>query len=150
VNYVGIRAEFMAAGHRFRTDFDTEVILKAYAQCGERCLDRFDGMWALAIWDHSHARLFLARARLGIQPLHHCADRERIVFVSEVKSLIAAGVPPIANGSLLDISLTFEYIPAAHLFFSAVRKLLPGQYLVIAHHHGRAVRRPSADQALQQ
>ena len=147
---MGIRAEFMAAGHRFRTDFDTEVILKAYAQCGERCLDRFDGMWALAIWDHSHARLFLARVRLGIQPLHYCADGERIVFVSEVKSLIAAGVPRIADRSLLDISLTFEYIPAAHSFFSGVHKLLPGKYLITAHHHGRAVRRPSADQALQQ
>jgi asparagine synthase (glutamine-hydrolysing) len=123
VNYVGIQAEFVAAGHRFRT----EVILKAYAQCGERCLDRFDGMWALAIWDHSHARLFLARARLGIQPLHYCADKERIVFVSEVKSLIAAGVPRIAARSLLDVPLTFEYIPAAHSFFSGVRKLLPDQ-----------------------
>jgi asparagine synthase (glutamine-hydrolysing) len=129
-NYVEIRAELTAAGHRFRTDSDTEVILKAYAQWGERCLDRFNGMWAFAIWDHSHKRLFLARDRLGIKPLHYCVEGERIVFASEMKSLFAGGVPRIADSSLLDVYLTFGYIPAPHSFFSGVRKLLPGQYLI--------------------
>jgi asparagine synthase (glutamine-hydrolysing) len=129
-NYVEIRAELAAAGHRFRTDSDTEVILKAYAQWGERCLDRFNGMWAFAIWDDSHKRLFLARDRLGIKPLHYCVDAERIVFASEMKSLFAAGVPRMPDTSLLDVYLTFGYIPAPHSFFSGVRKLLPGQYLI--------------------
>ena len=129
-NYVEIRAELTAAGHRFRTDSDTEVILKAYAQWGERCLDRFNGMWAFAIWDHSHQRLFLARDRLGIKPLHYCVNAERIVFASEMKSLFAAGVPRMPDTSLLDVYLTFGYIPAPHSFFSGVRKLLPGQYLI--------------------
>jgi asparagine synthase (glutamine-hydrolysing) len=129
-NYVEIRAELTAAGHRFRTDSDTEVILKAYAQWGARCLDRFNGMWAFAIWDHSHKRLFLARDRLGIKPLHYCVDAERIVFASEIKSLFAAGVPRMPDTSLLDVYLTFGYIPAPHSFFSGVRKLLPGQYLI--------------------
>jgi asparagine synthase (glutamine-hydrolysing) len=129
-NYVEVRAELTAAGHHFRTDCDTEVILKAYAQWGERCLDRLNGMWAFAIWDHSHKRLFLARDRLGIKPLHYCVDGERIVFGSEIKSLFAAGVPRIADRSLLDVYLTFGYIPAPHSFFSGVRKLLPGQYLI--------------------
>ena len=129
-NYLEIRSELTAAGHRFRTDSDTEVILKAYAQWGERCLDRFNGMWAFAIWDHSHKRLFLARDRLGIKPLHYWVDAERIVFASEMKSLFAAGVPRVPDTSLLDVYLTFGYIPAPHSFFSGVRKLLPGQYLI--------------------
>ena len=129
-NYVEVRAELTAAGHHFRTDCDTEVILKAYAQWGERCLDRLNGMWAFAIWDHSHKRLFLARDRLGIKPLHYCVEGERFVFGSEMKSLFAAGVPRIADRSLLDVYLTFGYIPAPHSFFSGIRKLLPGQYLI--------------------
>jgi asparagine synthase (glutamine-hydrolysing) len=129
-NYVEIRAELAAAGHRFRTDSDTEVILKAYAQWGERCLERFNGMWAFAIWDHSRERLFLARDRLGIKPLHYCVETERIAFASEMKSLFAAGVPRTPDTSLLDVYLTFGYIPAPHSFFSGVRKLLPGQYLI--------------------
>jgi len=129
-NYVEVRAELTAAGHTFRTDSDTEVILKAYAQWGERCLDRFNGMWAFAIWDHSHRRLFLARDRLGIKPLHYCVDAQRIVFASEMKSLFAAGVPRTPDASLLDVYLTFGYNPAPHSFFSGVRKLLPGHYLI--------------------
>jgi|HubBroStandDraft_1064217.scaffolds.fasta_scaffold02912_3 asparagine synthase (glutamine-hydrolysing) len=129
-NYVEIRAELTAAGHRFRTDSDTEVILKAYAQWGERCLDRFNGMWAFAIWDDSRNRLFLARDRLGIKPLHYWVDAERILFASEMKSLFAAGVPRIPDTSLLDVYLTFGYIPAPHSFFSGVRKLPPGHYLI--------------------
>ncbi len=134
-NYVEIRAELIAAGHRFCTDSDTEVILKAYAQWGERCLDRFNGMWAFAIWDHSHQRLFLARDRLGIKPLHYCVDAQRIVFASEMKSLFAAGVPRMPDTSLLDVYLTLGYIPAPYSFFSGVRKLLPGQYLITDGEH---------------
>jgi asparagine synthase (glutamine-hydrolysing) len=134
-NYVEIRAELTAAGHRFCTDSDTEVILKGYAQWGERCLDRFNGMWAFAIWDHSRQRLFLARDRLGIKPLHYCVDAERIVFASEMKSLFAAGVPRMPDTSLLDVYLTLGYIPAPYSFFSGVRKLLPGQYLLTDGEH---------------
>lgn len=129
-NYLEIRAELTAAGHRFRTDSDTEVILKAYAQWGERCLDRFNGMWAFAIWDDSRERLFLARDRLGIKPLHYCVDAERILFASEIKSLFAAGAPRLPDTSLLDVYLTFGYIPAPHSFFNGVRKLPPGHYLI--------------------
>ena len=129
-NYLEIRAELTAAGHRFSTDSDTEVILKAYAQWGERCLDRFNGMWAFAIWDASRQRLFLARDRLGIKPLHYCVEGQRILFASEIKSLFAAGVARTPDTSLLDVYLTFGYIPAPHCFFSGVRKLLPGHYLI--------------------
>ena len=129
-NYVEIRKELLAAGHRFRTDSDTEVILKAYAQWGEECLSRFNGMWAFALWDHGRQRLFLARDRLGIKPLHYCITDERIVFGSEMKSLFSAGVPRSPDTALLDVYLTFGYIPAPHSFFSGIRKLPPGHYIL--------------------
>ncbi len=129
-NYVEIRKELLAAGYHFRTDSDTEVILKAYAHWGEECLSRFNGMWAFALWDHARQRLFLARDRLGIKPLHYCMTDERIVFGSEMKSLFAAGVPRTPDTTLLDVYLTFGYIPAPHSFFSGIRKLPPGHYIL--------------------
>lgn len=129
-NYVEIRKVLLAAGYDFRTDSDTEVILKAYAHWGEECLSRFNGMWAFALWDHARQRLFIARDRLGIKPLHYCMTDECIVFGSEMKSLFAAGVPRTPDTALLDVYLTFGYIPAPHSFFSGIRKLPPGHCIV--------------------
>ena len=129
-NYVEIRKELLAAGYHFRTDSDTEVILKAYAHWGEECLGRFNGMWAFALWDCARQRLFIARDRLGIKPLHYAITDERIVFSSEIKSLFAAGVPRTPDTTLLDVYLTFGYIPAPHSFFSGIRKLPPGHYIL--------------------
>jgi asparagine synthase (glutamine-hydrolysing) len=134
-NYVEIRSELIAAGHRFRTDSDTEVILKAYTQWGTECLQRFNGMWAFAIWDRARQQLFLARDRLGIKPLHYYLTDEQIVFGSEIKSLFAAGVPRIPDTSLLDVYLTFSYIPAPHSFFSGIRKLPPAHYILTDGRH---------------
>ncbi len=129
-NYVEIRKELEAAGHRFHTQSDTEVILKAYAEWGTDCLARFNGMWAFALWDASRRHLFLARDRLGIKPLHYCTQGDRLLFASEMKSLFAAGVPREADPALLDVYLSFGYIPAPHAFFRDVRKLPPGHFLL--------------------
>jgi asparagine synthase (glutamine-hydrolysing) len=134
-NYIEIRKELVAAGHRFRTDSDTEVILKAYMQWGTECLQRFNGMWAFALWDHARQQLFLARDRLGIKPLHYSLTDERIVFGSEIKSLFAAGVPRTPDTSLLDAYLTFSYIPAPHSFFTGIRKLPPAHYILTDGRH---------------
>jgi len=129
-NYVEIRAELEAAGQRFHTDSDTEVILRAYSQWGEACLGRFNGMWAFALWDHGRQRLFLARDRLGIKPLHYCTSGDRFLFASEMKSLFAAGVARTPDTALLDVYLTLGYIPAPHSFFAGIQKLPPGHYIV--------------------
>jgi asparagine synthetase B (glutamine-hydrolysing) len=71
-NYIELREELRGLGHRFVTDCDSEVILAAYAQWGQECQLRFNGMWAFAIWDASERRLFLSRDRFGIKPLHYC------------------------------------------------------------------------------
>lgn len=129
-NYVEIRSELEGRGHRFTTHSDTEVILKAYVEWGVDCLERFNGMWAFALWDVHRRRLFLARDRLGIKPLHYCIDGDRLLFASEMKSLFAAGFPRRPDMSLLDVYLTFGYVPAPHSFFSGVRKLQPGHLLL--------------------
>ncbi|MEX2026694.1 MAG: asparagine synthetase B, partial [Pirellulaceae bacterium] len=89
-NFGEIRQELIAAGHVFRTDSDTEVIVHGYEQWGDECLARFRGMFAFAVWDERNRRLLLARDRLGKKPLvyHHSAGR--LLFASEIKSLLAA------------------------------------------------------------
>ena len=129
-NYVELKAELAALGYRFTTDSDTEVILKAYDRWGEDCLQKLNGMWAFALWDTRREHLFLARDRLGIKPLHYFVDGSRFLFGSEMKSLFAAGIPRQPDLALLDVYLALGYIPAPHSFFSGIRKLAPGHFII--------------------
>src|SRR3954447_21743270 len=88
-NYRELRRELEAKGHRFRSATDTEVILAAYREWGERCVERFNGMWAFALWDEDERRLFCARDRLGVKPFYYRLDRGRLVFASELKAFRA-------------------------------------------------------------
>ncbi|MDQ2810183.1 MAG: asparagine synthase (glutamine-hydrolyzing) [Chloroflexota bacterium] len=92
-NYLELRAELQALGHPFRTGSDTEVILAAYAAWGPACLNRFNGMWAFALWQGARRDLFLARDRFGVKPLYTAtAPDGTFAFASEIKALAAAGV----------------------------------------------------------
>ncbi len=98
-NYRALRAELESGGERFRSKTDTEVVMKAYARWGEACVERFRGMFALAIWDAERRELFLARDRLGIKPLYyHRVEREggrtTLLIASEVRALLASGLVP--------------------------------------------------------
>ena len=88
-NFPELTTELLAAGHQFRTHCDTEVIVHAWEEWGEACVDRFRGMFAFAIWDRNQGSLFLARDRLGIKPLHYALLSDgRLLFGSELKSLL--------------------------------------------------------------
>jgi len=87
-NYVELRAELEKAGHTFRSQSDTEVILHAYEEWGENCVSRFNGMWAFAIADLNKQQLFCSRDRFGIKPFHYYYDGRRFVFGSEIKQLL--------------------------------------------------------------
>ncbi|MEO8256951.1 MAG: asparagine synthase (glutamine-hydrolyzing) [Acidobacteriota bacterium] len=88
-NHRQLRSLLESAGHEFATRTDTEVLLKAYVEWGEDCIDRLDGMFALAIWDDTRRRLFCARDRLGIKPFYYATAADSFVFASEIKALFA-------------------------------------------------------------
>ena len=92
-NYIELRDELSLAGHKFHTGSDTEVILAAYRQWGEACVERFNGMFALALWDATNRTLFLARDRFGEKPIHYVYRQDKLfAFGSEMKTLWAANL----------------------------------------------------------
>ncbi|HUG42749.1 MAG TPA: asparagine synthase (glutamine-hydrolyzing) [Acidobacteriota bacterium] len=129
-NYRELRAELENQGHRFTTQSDSEVVVHAYEAFGEKCLDRFSGMFAFAIWDAVRSRLFLARDRIGIKPLYYWTDPNQIVFGSELSALVRhPKVPREIDLAALDQFLTVEYIPSPRTILQGVRKVPPGHWL---------------------
>ena len=130
-NFADIRVELETHGHRFRTHTDTEVIVHAYEQWGERAVDRFRGMFAFALWDEPRRRLLLVRDRLGVKPLHYAVTPAGITFGSEIKSLLEdPDVPRGWSPEALDAYLTLQYVPAPQTIYKAIWKLPPGHLLV--------------------
>jgi len=86
-NYIEVREELKMKGHTFSTDSDTEVLLKAYIEYGENCVQRFNGMWAFAIWDDKKKKMFLSRDRFAEKPLYYFQDNEGFFFASEIKAI---------------------------------------------------------------
>jgi asparagine synthase (glutamine-hydrolysing) len=131
-NYQSIRRELERKGHRFRSSSDTEVILAAYREWGPEALQRFIGMFAIAIWDSKDETLFIARDRLGIKPLFYHHDGGRFAFASEVKALLALpGVPRELNDGALPKYLAFLEVPAPETMFRGINQLLPGHYAIL-------------------
>lgn len=129
-NYIEIRKELENYGHVFRTKTDTEVILKAYLQWGEHCLQRFNGMFAFAIWNERSRVLFLARDRLGVKPLYYYSDKSGFYFASEVKGILEVlPYKPKICDEFIDVYMSFGYLPGEDTFHTGVKRLLPGYYL---------------------
>jgi len=130
-NFQTLRSELEAAGHRFATKTDTEVIVHLYEEMGDRCVERLRGMFAFAIWDEPRRRLLLARDRLGKKPLYWHFDGHRLIFGSEIKAILAAPDVPrdLCPEALLDY-LTFFYVPAPKSMFRGIEKLRAGHLLV--------------------
>ena len=139
-NFQSVRADLEQRGHIFKTQTDTEIIVHAYEEYGEQCVEHFNGMFAIAVWDARLRRLMLARDRLGIKPLYYWFDHEKLVFGSELKSLLChPHVPRQINFTALDLFLTLEYIPAPHTIYEKIFKLLPGHLLVLEHGSVRTI-----------
>src|SRR5436190_8026204 len=116
-NYIELREELKSLGHKFRTNSDTEVIIEAYKRWGSDCQDKFNGMWAFALWDNQKQQLFLSRDRIGEKPLYYAILGDTLIFGSEIKSLFAYGLPTEYNMDLLEIYLTLSFIPAPYTFY---------------------------------
>jgi asparagine synthase (glutamine-hydrolysing) len=135
-NYRELRRELEAAGHRFYTSTDTEVIVHAYEQWGKQAIARLRGMFGLAIWNTRTRALLVARDRIGIKPMHYATVNGRLYFGSELKSLLEApDLPRDLNPDALDHYLSFLYTPRDGSIFKHVRKLPPGHLLTW--HDGR-------------
>ena len=131
-NFAEVRAELLARGHRFRTSSDTEIIVHGYEEWGERCVERFRGMFAFALYDARAHRLLLARDRLGVKPLYYAEVPGGIVFGSEIKSLLQDGeVPREWRPEAIDAYLTLLFIPAPDTVYAGVHKL-PAAHTLVA------------------
>lgn len=131
-NYQELRAELQALGYQFRSRTDSEVALYAYAEWGPEALQRFNGMFAFAIWDRRRQHLFVTRDRYGVKPLYYTFTGTTFVFGSEVKALTAAAVRPVEldREALLEY-FTFQNIFTDRTLFDGVRLLPAGTYLQI-------------------
>ncbi len=131
-NYPELQAELKEQGHRFRTDHsDTEVIVHLYEQYGDAFLHRLNGMFAIALWDIPRRRLLLARDRAGIKPLYFAQAGGRLIFASEIKSILQhPSISREPDYAALSHYLSLKNIPAPWSAFRGVQQLGPGQFAV--------------------
>lgn len=135
-NFKSIRTELEILGHNFRTSSDTEVLLKSYIEWGEKCITRFNGMFAFAIFNKSTQTLFLGRDRYGIKPLYYYLDKDVFVFGSEIKAIHASGAVPkkLDHKGLLQY-MTFQNFLNEDTLFEGVKLFKAGCYAVLNVHN---------------
>ena len=129
-NYKGIKEDLISKGHIFKTKTDTEVILHGYEEYGPEVLNKFRGMFGIAIWDLVSKELFIARDFFGIKPVYYTQVGNNLVFGSEIKCLLAhPNVKKELNESALQNYLSFQYGVPNDTFFKDIYCLQPGHYL---------------------
>lgn len=127
-NYLEIKNQL--TNYPFKTATDTEVILAAYTKWGKDCLQKFNGMFAFAIWDRVEKIVFVARDRLGIKPLYYFYQDKKFIFSSEIRALLASGIiPRKLNRSVLPDYLRYQVVHAPNTIIQHVFMLMPGHYI---------------------
>jgi asparagine synthase (glutamine-hydrolysing) len=131
-NFVELRAQLKARGHSFETTSDTEVLLEAYLEWGEACVEHLNGMFGFVVHDAGRKRIFAARDHFGIKPLYYWRGGGRVLFASEIKALlvhpgVAAQVDPVG----LSDYLTFQYVLGEETLFKDIHKLQPAHSLTL-------------------
>ncbi|HJQ98956.1 MAG TPA: asparagine synthase (glutamine-hydrolyzing) [Candidatus Polarisedimenticolaceae bacterium] len=140
-NHPELLPRLRAQGHVYKTRCDTETILHLYEDRGEACVESLRGMFAFAIWDERYERLLLARDRLGIKPLYYALRGDELIFASEIKAILAAGVPAEFDASVLPEYLATRFVSGEGTFFRGIKKLLPGRVLTWSRSAGVKIRR---------
>lgn len=131
-NYLELRQQLVARGHRFRSHSDTEVILHLYEDEGPECVNRLNGMFAFAIWDAPERALFAARDHFGIKPFYYTLKDRCFLFASEIKALFQTGLSqPRLNRAALADYLTFQFCLGEKTLFRDAYRLLPGHTLLL-------------------
>jgi asparagine synthase (glutamine-hydrolysing) len=134
-NYQELKQTLQERGHHFRTNSDTEVIVHAYEEYGIDTPKYLHGMFAFAIWDQKHRRLLAARDRFGKKPFNYYWDGQRLIFGSEIKSILQAGIPREINPIALDEYLVYKYVPSPNTLFKNVMKLPAAHVLIYEDGH---------------
>ena len=142
-NYKLLRQRLIKAGHCFRTQSDTEVVLRAWIAWGEACLQAFEGMFAFALWNQHSKTLWMVRDRFGIKPLYYSLNHQRLCFASTLPALLAdqsiqSTPDPIA---LQHHFMLHASVPAPYTLLSDVRKLPPAHYLKITPQNAPEIKR---------
>ncbi|MEE2711723.1 MAG: XrtA/PEP-CTERM system amidotransferase [Planctomycetota bacterium] len=143
-NFQALRRELSDAGYQFATRSDTEVIVHGWQEWGPACVERFNGMFAFALWDRNREALFLCRDRLGIKPLHYGVLPDgHLVFGSELKSLyLHPGLSREIDPHAVEDYFTYGYVPEPRTILKQLKKLPPGESLLIE--RGKPVPSPTA------
>ncbi|MFA5133284.1 MAG: asparagine synthase (glutamine-hydrolyzing) [Patescibacteria group bacterium] len=122
--------ERLKGKYNFSSDSDTEVVLYSFAEWGALCLEKFNGIFAFAIWDNLEQKLFLARDRAGVKPLYYYYDGKRFIFSSEVKAILEHDVPREINRQAQELFFRVLYVPGPLTMFKDIMKIPPAHYLV--------------------
>jgi asparagine synthase (glutamine-hydrolysing) len=135
-NYRALKHELEQKGHHFQTRSDTEVLVHLYEEMGDGLVHRLRGMFAFALWDTRRERLLLARDRVGLKPLYYYRDREKLLFGSEIKAILAwPGIDRTLDVEALEDYLTFGFVPGERSIFRSIRKLPAGHTLGLSRTH---------------
>ncbi|MEC9093606.1 MAG: asparagine synthase (glutamine-hydrolyzing) [Planctomycetota bacterium] len=128
-NYRDLRQQLIQKGHRFKTNGDSETIVHLYEELGVDCFAEFNGCFAIAIWDSIQQKLVLGRDRLGQKPLQYRHEGDRLLFGSELKSLLQVpDIPREINKKAIEEYLVYQYVPHPHSILKGFNKLAPGHY----------------------
>ena len=130
-NFKKLRQRLEHAGHRFSSQSDSEVILHSYEEYGSELVNQFNGMFAFALFDSNSRKLILARDGVGKKPLYYYKDEEKLIFASEIKAILKAGIKPEVSLKGLCSYLTYGYTIGNRTLFKHVKKLLPGYTLTV-------------------
>lgn len=129
-NYTEIRTELIRKGHIFKSDTDTEVIIHGYEEYGEKILDKLNGQFAFCIYDKHKQQLFLARDRIGINPLYYYHNNETFIFGSELKVILETILDKKINEFAKNFYLVYGHVPGNETIIEKTCKLLPGHYAI--------------------
>lgn len=131
-NYIELKKNLIKKGIRFKTNSDTEVVVAAYATYGEKCLNMFNGQFAIAIWDKQEKELFLARDRVGIRPLFYSEYKGGFYFCSEIKGILEnPEIPRSISAKSLSQVFTFWTTVSPHTPFENIFEVPPGSFVKI-------------------
>jgi asparagine synthase (glutamine-hydrolysing) len=152
-NFNELRSELEKSGHKFASNTDTEVIIHAYEEWGTRCVERFNGMWAFAVYDKNKNNLFLSRDRFGVKPLYYYHDGKGLVFSSEIKGILQHSINREPNDQAVYDFLILGFVDhMPETFFRGIYRIMPGTSIIydLSHRSMEELRWYNLDNRLQE